>query len=336
MEETKQEPNNHKKKKVAGIVFAVLLVVGAVALFFYLNYAATHISTDDAFIDGHVHAVAPKISGTVKTVYVTDNQIVKKGDLLVEIEPADYDARKNEALSSTNAEKAKLIETRARVMSAKAQIELQQANVKQAELDLKRAEALISKGAISKERYEKTKTGYDVALAELKAAREQMRQAESSVSAQSSKILEGEARLRTEELNLGYTRIYAPTDGMITKKNVEKGNQVQPGQPLMAVVALDDIWVTANYKETQLKKIRPGQKVEIKVDSFSGETFYGKVDSIMAGTGAVFSLFPPENATGNYVKVVQRVPVKILLDKKEDAAHTLRVGMSVVPTVVTE
>ncbi len=336
MEEIKQEPNSQKKKKVAGIVFAVLLVLGAIALFFYLNYAATHISTDDAFVDGHIHSVAPKISGTIKAVYVNDNQMVKKGDLLVEIEPADYESRMNEALASANASKAMLSEIHAKIMNAKAQLELQEANLKQAELDLKRADGLYSKGAISKERYEKTKTGYDVALAEVKAARQQMQQAQSSVATQSSRIKEGESKVQTEKLNLGYTRIYAPVDGMITKKSVEQGNQVQPGQALMAVVPLDDIWVTANYKETQLKKIRPGQKVEIKVDTFSGRTFHGKVDSIMAGTGSVFSLFPPENATGNYVKVVQRVPVKILIEKQENADQKLRVGMSVVPTVIIE
>jgi membrane fusion protein (multidrug efflux system) len=142
--------------------------------------------------------------------------------------------------------------------------------------------------------------------------------------------------LKAEELNLSYTKISAPADGRVTKKSVEIGNQVQTGQPLMAVVPLDDVYVVANYKETQLEKIKPGQKVEIKVDSYPSKTFYGKVDSIMAGTGAVFSLFPPENATGNYVKVVQRIPVKILLDKDTDRQHILRIGMSVEPTVVIE
>jgi membrane fusion protein (multidrug efflux system) len=268
-------------------------------------------------------------------VHVEDNQMVKKGDMLVEIAPEDYDARLNEAMSSVNAEKSKLAEYQAKVKTARAQLELQDANMRQAEIDIRRAELLYGKGAISKERYEKTKTGFDVTLAEVKASREQMRQTESSVASQASSVTAKEARLKTEQLNVGYTMIYAPADGRITKKNVEKGNQVQPGQPLMAVVPLDDVWVVANYKETQLKKVRPGQKVKIKVDTYSGETFTGKVDSIMAGTGSAFSLFPPENATGNYVKVVQRVPVKIVLDRK-DMAGILRVGMSVVPTVLVE
>jgi membrane fusion protein (multidrug efflux system) len=131
----------------------------------------------------------------------------------------------------------------------------------------------------------------------------------------------------------GYTKIYAPSDGYITKKNVEVGNQVQAGQPLMALVPLKDVWIVANYKETQLTSVRPGQKVQIKVDMYPGKTFSGVVDSIMAGTGSVFSLFPPENATGNYVKVVQRIPVKIILEKATDPEHILRVGMSVQPTI---
>jgi len=147
-------------------------------------------------------------------------------------------------------------------------------------------------------------------------------------------VKQGEAVLDSARLNFGYTKIYAPTDGYVTKKSVEVGNQIQPGQPLMAVVPLNDIYVTANYKETQLEKVRPGQKVDITVDTYPGKVFKGKVDSIMAGTGSVFSLFPPENATGNYVKVVQRIPVKIVFDQDTDPQHVLRMGMSVEPTVV--
>jgi membrane fusion protein (multidrug efflux system) len=142
--------------------------------------------------------------------------------------------------------------------------------------------------------------------------------------------------LALASLMQGYTKIYAPSDGYITKKNVEVGNQVQGGQPLMALVPLHDVWIVANYKETQLTNVRPGQKVEIKVDMYPGKAFSGTVDSIMAGTGSVFSLFPPENATGNYVKVVQRIPVKIVFDAGQDPHHLLRPGMSVVPTVITK
>ena len=153
---------------------------------------------------------------------------------------------------------------------------------------------------------------------------------------QKAEIGRKDAKLKTAELNRSYPKIYAPSDGYITKRSAEVGNQIQTGQPLMAIVPLEDIWVTANYKETQLKKVKPGQKVQLSVDTYPGRIFRGRIDSIMAGTGAVFSLFPPENATGNYVKVVQRIPVKIVLDKGTDPEHILRVGMSVVPTILVE
>ncbi len=366
MEESKTENNGEKnsKKKIAAVIFAVVAVVGAMALYFYLGYKATHISTDDAFIDGRVHTIAAKVQGTVKAVYVDDNQHVKKGDLLVEIDPVDYDVSVKDAASALGEEQAKLSEDEARVETAKkrlaelkagveaarANLELQDADARQAERDAKRAEALFRKDAISREKYEKTKTAYDVVLARVKAAGEQVKQAETAVEAQKAVIRQAEsaglsqqsaikqraARLEAAELNAGYTKIYAPAEGYVTKKSVERGNQIQAGQPLMALTTLGDIWVVANYKETQLKKIRSGQGVEIRVDTYPGKKFTGKVDSIMAGTGSAFSLFPPENATGNFVKIVQRVPVKILLDKDTDSGHVLRVGMSVEPTVVVD
>jgi membrane fusion protein (multidrug efflux system) len=354
---------NHKRNILALTVFAILAVIGAIAVYFYIQYKNAHISTDDAFVDGHVHMIASKVNGTVKNVLVKSNQFVKKGDVLVELDPIDYDVKVTEAQSSLNAEKAKLAETgakieaskrmlfelKARVDAVKAVNELQKSNLEQAELDLRRAEGLFKKEAMSKERYEKTMTAYKVALSQVKAAEEGLKsvasgvetqkatitQNEASKISQASVIKQKEAALEAAKLNAGYTKIYAPIDGYITKKSVEIGNQVQIGQPLMAVVDLvEDVHVVANYKETQLEKVRPGQKVEIKVDTYPGKTFKGKVDSIMAGTGSTFSLFPPENATGNYVKVVQRIPVKIVLDQNTDPEHILRIGMSVEPTII--
>ncbi len=179
-------------------------------------------------------------------------------------------------------------------------------------------------------------TGYDVARAQVKAAEEQLRQAESQKFTQVSTIQQKDATAALADLNIEYTKIYAPVDGYITRKSVQLGNQIMAGQPLMALVSLNDIWVTANYKETEMGNIKPGQEVEIEVDSYPGKVFRGKVDSIMAGTGVSFSLFPAENATGNYVKVVQRIPVKILLEPGADKDHLLKVGMSVEPTVLAK
>ncbi len=202
-----------------------------------------------------------------------------------------------------------------RVNEAKAALEVSRAALAQAARDKARAEALYQDKVLPKDKYEHALTDYQLAKA---------------------KNEEDAQKLKIAQQNLKYTKIYSPARGYVTQRSVEAGNQIQAGQPLMAVVPLDDIWVVANYKETQLKDVRPGQRVMIRVDTYPGKVFRGRVDSIMAGTGAVFSLFPPENALGNYVKVVQRIPVKIVFDKTTDEGHVLRVGMSCVPTILTK
>lgn len=330
-----QKGNNQKKKKAFLIVGAVVCV-GLIAGYFYNGYRKTHVTTDDAYVDGNIHTIAAKINGTVKAVYINDNQAVKKGDLLIEIDPVDYDVKRQEAKSALGVERAKLSESETRIESARANLELARANLKLAETDKERAEKLIKEQVISQERYDRAMTTYEITRAQVKAAEEQLRQAESQKITQLSTIRQKQASADLADLNVDYTKIYAPVDGYVTKKSVQIGNQIQPGQPLMAVVSLNDIWITANYKETEMGGIRPGQQVKIKVDSYPGRTFAGKVDSIMAGTGVSFSLFPPENATGNYVKVVQRIPIKIVLDEGTDKDHLLRIGMSVVPTVFAQ
>lgn len=361
MEEMGLDFNFGKRKKTALIAFSALIIIGCIALIFYLRYKAMHISTDDAFITGHIHTISSKVFGTVKKVYVVDNQFVKKGELLADIDPQDYDVKVKETSSAFDAEKARLSEVKYKfdaskqqyeelksaVGAAKANIELQESNLKQAERDFKRADELFRESLIPKERYEKARTAHDISIAQVKAAKENLlqtearletqkaviKQAQAAIDPQKALIKQKQASLTLSELNLNYTKIYAPADGYVAKKSIEEGNQIQPGQPLMAVVPLDDIWVVANYKETQIDKIKPGQSVDIEVDTYSGKVFKGKVESIMAGTGAVFSLFPPENATGSYVKIVQRIPVKISLNKDTDKDHVLRVGMSVVPII---
>jgi membrane fusion protein (multidrug efflux system) len=365
MEETKEaQGSSGSKKKIALSIFALMVIVGLTALFFYTRYIKTHISTDDAFIDGDIYTIAPKVSGTVRNVYVSSNQLVKEGDILVELDEADYAVKVSEAASALEAEKAKTAEIESKIVAAKKRLaeaiarveavkavnELQNANLEQAEKDRDRAENLYTKQAIPKEKYERALTAHKVALAQVRASSEDMnavtlavetqkaavKQAEASKMSQLSIIKQKEAVLETAQLNSGYTKINSPADGYVTKKSVITGNQIKAGQPMMAIVSLEDIKVVANYKETEIERVRPGQKVKIKVDTYPGKVFKGTVDSIMAGTGSVFSLFPPENATGNYVKVVQRIPVKIILDKDTDKEHVLRVGMSVVPTILVE
>jgi membrane fusion protein (multidrug efflux system) len=362
MEENKEKPNNRRKKLITFVLFPIIIIIGAVVLYFYREYKVTHISTDDAFVDGRVHVIASKIPGTVKVIYANDNQFVKKDTPLLEIDPTDYEVRVKEAQAGLEIERAKLSEIRDKVDTAKKQLigivasleearanlELQEANLRQAAVDFKRAESLLKKEVIPKDQYDKAKTSYDVASAQVKAAKERIKQLEASLETQKAVIKQTEtslipqqaqiqqkdAILKGVELSKSYTKIYSPSDGYIAKKSVEIGNQIQPGQSLMAVVPLNDIWITANYKETQLERVKPGQKVKIKVDTYPDKVFYGKVESVQAGTGAVFSLFPPENATGNYVKIVQRIPVKIILDQDTDPSHNLRIGMSVVPTIL--
>ncbi|MDX9714652.1 MAG: HlyD family secretion protein [Dissulfurispiraceae bacterium] len=358
-----ESKNNGKRKRIAFITLGLLIVICITALLFYLKYSALHISTDDAFIDADIHTVASKISGTVKHVYVKDNQHIKQGDLLLSINPEDYQAKVQEAHAALAVNKAKhnaasascesakkrLDEIILASESAKALLMQQQADLGQAERDMNRADELYKINAVSKERREQTMTAFDVAKAKVKAAEDNLAKALSSIETHKAVIIEAEAaikfqaaeirksetELNTANLNQGYTKIYASVDGIITKRSVQTGNHVQPGQALMAVVPLHNIWITANYKETQLKNVKPGQKVRIKVDMYPDRVFEGKIDSIMAGTGAAFSLFPPENATGNYVKIVQRIPVKIVFLKSDDE-NILRVGMSVVPTILVK
>ncbi|HEY5766076.1 MAG TPA: HlyD family secretion protein, partial [Candidatus Deferrimicrobiaceae bacterium] len=319
-----------------------------------------------------------------------DNQPVKKGDLLLRIDPEPYDLRVDAAssaraastsdqaaarsdieaakadiqaaLQEVSAAEAQLEQARAAVSAARSKVSLAEVSLGQADRDLARAKSLFERSSLSRERFEKVTTEQEAARARLDLARDELRLAEAAVTTreaelsgkrsfqvqreavlaqrearamqQGAVVRQRESALAEARLLRGYTEVVAPADGRVTRKSVEIGQVVSPGQLLLAVTGLSEVWVVANYKETQIERIRPGQEVRIRVDTFPGKTFHGTVDSIMAGTGSAFSLFPSENATGNYVKVVQRVPVKILLTQGEDPEHILRVGMSVVPTVL--
>lgn len=326
--------NLNANKKIVHLCALAAVCAGVLSIV-YLVRGLTHITTDDAYVTGRVHTIAFKVPGTVMQVHVEDNQAVKKGALLVELDPADYEFAVKEAQAALDAENARLLDADAGIKAAMANLEIQEVTLQQASLDKQRADALFKEEVVTRERYEKATTAYNLTVAQVKAAKEQLAKATSAKGVEESLVKQRDASLRIAQRNLGYAKLYAPSDGYVTSKSAEEGNQVQPGQPLMAVVALDDIWVVANYKETQLKNVRPGQPVKIRVDTYPGKIFTGKVDSIMAGTGAVFSLFPPENALGNYIKVVQRIAVKIVFDKATDDRRILRIGMSCVPTILT-
>jgi len=328
------------KRQRGAIVLAVLLVCGAVFGVHQWVKSKTHIETDNAFIESHVHSVSSRIPALVKKVAVEDNQFVHKGDVLVELDTSDYQVRARTASAALDVARNETAGDTAQLAGAKATVGLAKARLDQAEIDLKRGEALFAKEVIPRDQLDKLRTARTVAQMQLREAEEGERRAQAALGltahgTRDAKVAQKESQLAEANLNLSYTRIVAPSDGFITKKSVEPGNYVQPGQPLMALVSLQDAWVTANYKESQLTDVRPGQKVEFTVDAYPSMHFRGSVESLMAGTGAAFSLLPPENATGNYVKVVQRIPVRIAIDATSDPNHLLRVGMSVVPTILT-
>ncbi len=329
------------KRRRAGVFLLAILLLGG---FFGIKWwvkSKTHITTDDAFIESHVHSVAARIPGMVKRVVVSDNQFVQKGDLLLEMDPTDYQAKVATAAASLEMARNETSGEYAQADAARATVSLEQARLDQAEMDLQRAKALYAKEVIPKEQVEKVETARKVAALKLREVEEAQRRAEAiaglaSSGSREARVAQRQAQMAEADLSLSYAKVFSPTAGYITRKSVEVGNYIQPGQPLMAVVRLDDVWVTANYKESQLTHVKTGQKVEFTVDAYPGSTFRGTVESIMAGTGASFSLLPPENATSNYVKVVQRIPVRIAVDKASDPEHHLRIGMSVVPSILNE
>ena len=337
-----QEPAKKglSKKQRGGIALLVILLLAVAFGLQQWVHSRTHLETDNAFIESHIHSVSSRIPAMVQRVAVVDNQYVRKGDLLVELDPADYQARARTAAAALEMARNETSGDHAQVESARASIGLATARLEQANLDLKRGEALYNKEVIPREQLDRVRTALRVAQMQLKEAREAENRAEamigvSGTGSRNARVAQKQGELETASLNLSYTRIVAPNDGYVTRRSVEAGNYVQPGQALMALVTLEDAWVTANYKESQLTHVRPGQKVEFTVDSYPGRSFTGSVQSIMAGTGAAFSMLPPENATGNYVKVIQRIPVRIAIDRGSDPEHLLRVGMSVVPTILT-
>jgi len=354
-------PPNGRKRKAIGL-FLLVLAATAIAGFAYWRYRQTHVSTDDAYIDGRIHLVSARVQGNVTEVRVRDNQPVKAGEPLLLIDPEPFAVRESAAASAVSggaadlvaarkdleAAKAQLLQLSAGIKAARARTAFSAARLSQASRDAIRMKQLFEKQVVSREAFEKAQTDAETAKAQDDLAKEELLLAEAAIPTQKAQIAQREARVAQQQAQLRqresalaesklyhrYTSVLSPADGYVTRKSVEAGQVVSPGQSLLAVAALDNVWVVANFKETDIERIRPGQEVEIRVDTYKGKKFKGTVDSIMAGTGSAFALFPPENASGNYVKVVQRVPVKIVLSRGEDPGHVLRIGMSVVPTIL--
>jgi membrane fusion protein (multidrug efflux system) len=312
------KPAAKQSRRTVVIIGVVVLLVAAIAGGFYYWESTFYASTDDAYIEGHPVNVSARVSGNIVRVYVEDNQHVREGDLLVEIDPCEY------AIEAVRAEAA-VRAAQAAEQQASADIGVAQADLTRQQQDLQRYEQLAKEDAVARQDLEHARAATRSAEATLNASRKRL-------AAARAQIAQAEASARRARLQLSYAKVYAAKSGRVTKKQIETGGFVSVGQALLAIVT-DDMYVTANFKETRLTHMRPGQPVTIRVDTYPGIVLRGHVDSIQAGTGAAFSLFPPENATGNFVKVVQRVPVKIVFDQPPDPNHPLSLGMSVQPRV---
>ncbi len=312
-EEDKRHIYEKKRILVPAITVVLILVLGIIISINSIFYK----STDDAFVEGHIIMIAPRVAGPVIKLNVEDNQLVKKGDLLLEIDPKDYEAK----LKQTQ---AKLEETKASLVSADNEVVKTLSELEFAQNEYDRYSKMHSKGIASTQEYEASQTKLTQAQTNNNSAKAKYDEITAAV-----KKLEAEVEL--DELNLSYTKIYAPQDGKVTHKTVEEGNYIQTAQPLFAI-AKDDVWVVANFKETQIANMKKGQKVKIKIDAYGNKKFNGVVDSLQMASGAKASLFPPENAVGSYVKIVQRIPVKILFTD-DISDYNIIPGMSVVPTV---
>jgi membrane fusion protein, multidrug efflux system len=405
-EKIEQPKGNGGRWRIGGIVLLVLILIAG---FFWLRSRGKE-GTDDAQVDGHITQIAPRVGGTVAQVHISNNQAVKAGDVLVEIDPRDYQI----ALDRAKAELADAVATasgartsvpiarvetasgvstasggvqqadaavagadheiqvaQADLVSAQAHQREKEATAVRAARDVERLRGLVEKDEISKQQFDAAIAQADSAraaadaaksdvtaaqggitvaqqraaaargaasqaragLANAQTAPQQLQVTEARATSADARVRLAESALKQAELNLEHTTVKAPTNGVVSRKSVEPGQVIQPGQPLLALVDLSDVWVVANFKESQLAKMRPGQKAIVDVDALGGKEFQGHVESIAAATGAKFSLLPPENATGNYVKVVQRIPVRIALEPGQDPDHLLRPGMSVTPTV---
>jgi len=406
-----EKPKGFANPKLRRILFTGGGVLLAALLGLFLYYRNRE-STDDAQVDGHITPISSKVYGRVQEVLVKDNQPVKKGDVLVKLDPRDYQAALDQAkaqlalaesearsagvdiprtqlnvASGTSSADAQLLGAQADLARAEAayeqaktadlawaeaNVEKSKANAQLGQADLARYTPLLAKAEISQQQFDAAKANADATASALRADQERLAQAQRNIQISQAQVEASKARvaqavagvaaakadtkqvqmrqadaqgkiakvqqataaLTAAALNLEYATIVAPVDGVATHKQVEVGQIVQQGQGLMVVVPLQDVWITANFKETQLRKMKPGQKAYVEVDTY-GKTFTGHVDSLAGATGAVLSLLPPENATGNYVKVVQRIPVKIVLDPIPPDKAVLRPGMNVDATVKT-
>ncbi|HEX7366493.1 MAG TPA: HlyD family secretion protein [Pelobium sp.] len=336
-----QKPKS-KSAKVIPIILGVLILIGAIFGIKEYIYFSKHVDTDDAQIDGDISPVVSRVGGYVDSIYFEENQHVNAGQLLVKLDDREFkvkleqaQAGKQSAVANVGVSESVVNSTAANIATAKANVEIAAAKANKANKDFLRYQNLVKDGSVTQQQFDQALADKNAADASLKAAKtqyeaakKQVNTSESQVSAASSTIQSRTADIDYAKLMLSYTKITAPTSGIVSNKNIQIGQLIQPGQSLFAIVNDNSLYVKANFKETQLEKLKEGQLVDIEVDAFPDVKVTGHIYNFSPATGAKFSLLPPDNATGNYVKVIQRIPVKIRIDKNE-ILPKLRPGMSV-------
>ncbi len=348
----KGQSNGRGRKILVRVIFLLVLVVIAIGAFFYWWSGRNFVDTDDAYTDGRAVTIAPRVSGQVIALAVNDNEPLKKGQVIIQLDPRDYQAAVDKASGTLLQDTGQLDQAKidlekaaitypANLLEAQGNLEQAQANLVNAQQQYRRQHA-VSVGATTQQQIDQANAGLRQAEGQVKQAQGQLQiaqlvqqdiaEAQSRVTQLEGQVKTAQAALDQAKLNLSYTTIRAPQDGWVTMRNVEVGYYLQAGQSIMDLV-VPEVWVTANFKETQLTRMRPGQVVTIAVDAYPNLHLKGHVGSIQMGSGSRFSAFPAENATGNFVKIVQRVPVKIIIDSGLDPNNPLPLGLSVDPSV---
>lgn len=327
--ENQEQQNVEEVKKPKGIkrtITGIIVIIAIALATLYAIHEMHYQSTDDAYVETTTVNVAPRVSGQIEEVYVTDNQHVNEGDLVAIIDDEDYKIKLEQADSTY--EKIKLDQS-----NAKANLNAAQSNIDLAKKDLDRYKNLYEQGAVSKQTYDAAVVKYDTAQANLTQANQALFSDKNGKTVADANLRSAKASKDKAALDLSYTKIYAPQSGTVSSRRVEKGMYVTAGAPLFTLVP-EEVWIVANFKENQLTNMKPGQPVDIKIDTYPGKIFKGKIDSIQRASGAKSSLFPPENAVGSFVKIVQRIPVKIVFTEEIDTSkYNIVPGMSVVPKV---
>lgn len=342
------EQNDKKPNKIMPIILGTLLLAGIVFGFKEYIYYSKHEDTDDAQIDADISPVVARVGGYVDSIHFEDNQHVTAGQLLVNIDDRDYkvkleqaQATQKVASASVGVSESQIYATAANSASAKAQVEMAQVKLKQAQRDYDRYANLVKDGSVTQQQFEQAQVTRDAAQTALQAAKDQYKAAAEQVTGTKNQLNVSNTGVNQKQgdidfakLQLSYTKITAPATGIVSKKNVQRGQLVQAGQTLFSIVNDNSLYITANFKETQMPNLKTGEKVDIEVDALPGEKIEGMVYNFSPATGAKFSLLPPDNATGNYVKVVQRIPVKIKINAGKEVMAKLRPGMSVKVSVI--